>query len=584
VTGALPNGERMIQRRGASQRTLLHRLLPEVTGGLVPGSYLGPYGTLARASQGRRKATGRVSLDGSGRPDGENGSEPALPAPGRPLPRSYRPIPLIADGGNRPSWSSGTRHYRLVWSSAAEYWTNISTPVDNGQDLWPMIDAPEAKYVETPEGVYLAYETFGNGSVDLLLAMNGGVALEIAWEEPAISAALRHLASFSRVIAFDCRGFGSSGRVDPKAVPAVQTWSDDFGTVMTAGDREQAAVFAWGEGASGAMLFAATYPERVASMVLVNPYARYMRSDDSPWGIPEHLIKAYLASLREVWGTGGMGETIAPSLVQSEEDRRWWARMERLSASPDCVEATTMSVMTSDLTEVLSSIQAPTLVISRVGDRHVRHQHGGYVANRIPGATLVELPGGDHLPFAGDADRLLNEVQDFITGSRLVPVLDRVLATVLFTDIVGSTTHAAQLGDRRWRETLNRYDEVVLHSLERFRGKRVKGTGDGTLATFDGPARAVECARSIAHSIREDLQFSIRAGIHTGEIETRGDDVAGMAVHIAARVAEVAGADEVVTSSTVKDLVVGSGIEFEDRGERELKGVPGSWRLFSVRG
>ena len=445
-----------------------------------------------------------------------------------------------------------------------------------------MIEVPETHYVETPEGVYLAYQIFGEGSVDLLMPLPGGVALDLAWDDPIISAGLRRLASFSRVIAFDCRGFGSSSRVDPRSVPALQTWSDGLGTVMTAGGRERAAVFTWGEASSGAVFFAATYPERVTSMVLVNAYARNTRSTDCPWGMPEHLVKTYGAAIRDAWGTGMATEFRDPSLVQNDEGRRRWARMERLSASPDAVEAATVSVMRSDVTDVLSAIRAPTLVMSRVGDRHVRYEHGGYIASRIPGATWVELPGNDHTPFAGDFERLLNEAQDFITGSRLVPVLDRVLATVLFTDIVESTGHAARLGDRRWREALNRYDELVLHHLERFRGIHIKGTGDGTLATFDGPARAVECARAIAHRVRDDLGFSVRAGIHTGEVETRGDDVAGMAVHIAARVADAATADEVVTSSTVKDLVVGSGIEFDDRGEHELKGVPGSWRLYRV--
>lgn len=447
-----------------------------------------------------------------------------------------------------------------------------------------VIEVPETRHVESAEGVYLAFQTFGDGSVDLLLPLTGGVALDVAWDDPVISAGLRQLASFSRVIAFDCRGFGSSWRIDPRSVPALQTWSDDFATVMTAGGRQSAAIFAWGEATSGAMFFAATYPERVTSMVLVNAYARYTRSAECPWGIPEHLVKTYGAAIRENWGSGAATEFRDPSLVQNEKDRRRWARMERLSASPDVVEAATMSVMRSDVTDVLSAIRAPTLVISRVGDRHVRYQHGGYIADRIPDATWVQLEGSDHLPFAGDSERPLNEAQDFITGSRLVPVLDRVLATVLFTDIVDSTGYAAQLGDRRWREALNRYDELVLRHLERFRGRHVKGTGDGTLATFDGPARAVECARAIAHSVKGDLGFHIRAGIHTGEIETRGDDVAGMAVHIAARVAECASADQVVTSSTVKDLVVGSGIEFDDQGERELKGVPGTWRLFAVEG
>lgn len=447
-----------------------------------------------------------------------------------------------------------------------------------------MIDVPETRYVETPEGVYLAYQTFGEGSVDLLLPMTGGVALDLAWDDPIISAGLQHLASFSRVIAFDCRGFGSSGRVDPNSVPALQTWIDGFDTVMTQCGREKAAVFAWGESTSGSMLFAATHPEWVASMVLVNAYARNTRSTECPWGMPEHLIKAYGAAIRENWGTGAATQLRDPSLVQSEEDRRRWARMERLSATPDAVEAATISVMRSDVTDVLSAIRAPTLVMSRVGDRHVRYEHGGYIADRIPGAIWVQLQGSDHTPFAGDSERLLNEAQDFITGSRLVPVLDRVLATVLFTDIVDSTGYAARLGDRRWREALNRYDELVLRHLERFRGRHVKGTGDGTLATFDGPARAVECARAIAYRVNDDLGFHIRAGIHTGEVETRGDDVAGIAVHIAARVAERAGADEIITSSTVKDLVVGSGIVFADQGEHELKGVPGSWRLFAVQG
>lgn len=448
----------------------------------------------------------------------------------------------------------------------------------------PVSDIPETRYVETPEGLYLAYQTFGEGPVDLLMPVPAGLALDLAWEEPVIGAGLRHLASFSRVIAFDCRGFGSSWHVDPRNVPAVQTWSDDLGTVMTAGGREKTAIFTWGEATSGAMFFAATYPERVTSMVLVNAYARNVRSTECPWGWPEHLVKRYGAAIREAWGTGLATQLRDPSLVQSDEDRRRWARMERLSATPDAVEAATVSVMRSDVTDVLSAIRAPTLVMSRTGDRHVRHEHGGYIASRIPAATWVELPGSDHLPFAGDFARLLNEAEDFVTGSRLVPVLDRVLATVLFTDIVDSTGHAARLGDRRWRETLNRYDELTMHNLERFRGRYVKGTGDGTLATFDGPARAVECARALAQRVKHDLGFSVRAGIHTGEVETRGDDVAGMAVHIAARVAGTATADEVVTSSTVKDLVVGSGIEFEDRGEQELKGVPGSWKLFAVKG
>ena len=233
------------------------------------------------------------------------------------------------------------------------------------------------------------------------------------------------------------------------------------------------------------------------------------------------------------------------------------------------------------MSNALPAIQAPALVISRRGDRHVRFEHGRYIASRIPDARLLELQGADHLPFAGRTDELLDEVEEFLTGVRPLPVLDRVLVTVLFTDIIGSTDHVAQLGDRTWRESLNQYDDMVLAQLERFRGRYVKTTGDGTLATFDGPARAIECARAIAASV-PDLGFEIRAGLHCGEVELRGEDVAGMAVHVAARIAATAGASEVLVSSTVRDLVAGAGLVFEDRGENELKGVPTAWRLYAV--
>jgi class 3 adenylate cyclase len=448
----------------------------------------------------------------------------------------------------------------------------------------PVIAVPETQYVRTHDGVYLAYQTFGDGPVDLVLPMTGGVALDLAWDEPNFRAGFEHLASFCRLVTCDSRGFGSSSGVLAHSVPTVQTWSDDFGTLMTATGIEKAAIIGWGEITPGALFFAASHPERVTSMVLVNAYARFTQSTDCPWGLAQDMVDAYCGQVRELWGTGTVTEIRDPNFVQSDDDRRRWARMERLGASPDVAEAVLKSVLLSDVTDVLPTISTPTLVIARRGDRHVRHEHAGYIASRIPGATKIELPGEDHTLFAGDYRRLLDEAQDFITGSRLVPVLDRVLATVLFTDIVDSTDHAATQGDRKWREALNRYDEIALQQIERFRGKHVKGTGDGTLATFDGPARAVECARAVERGVRDELGFSLRAGIHTGEVELRNDDVAGMAVHIAARVAALAGADEIVVSSTVKDLVVGSGIEFDARGEHSLKGVPGSWTLFAVAG
>jgi len=396
-----------------------------------------------------------------------------------------------------------------------------------------------------------------------------------------VSKFISRLASFSRLITFDPRGFGSSGRLDAGAVPAVQAWKDDIGAVMDAVGADSAAFLSWGESTGATMFFAATYPERVQGLVLVNAYARYARDEESPWGLSADLIPAYVSAIQEIWGTGACTETLAPSLVPTEKARQHWARIERLTASPDVLAESTRAVMDSDVTSVLPAIQAPTLVISRQGDRHVRSEHGRAVAGRIPDARFVELAGNDHLPFAGRSDEILDEIQQFLTGTRPVPVLDRVLLTVLFTDIVGSTEQVAKLGDRQWRESLNRYDHLVEHQLERFRGRLINTTGDGTVATFDGPARAVECAQAITEAVSA-IGLDLRAGLHTGEVELRGQDVAGVAVHIAARVSALAVAGEVLVSRTVTDLVAGSGIGFEDRGDHQLKGVPGAWRLFSV--
>jgi class 3 adenylate cyclase len=444
-----------------------------------------------------------------------------------------------------------------------------------------MTGPPPTRYTRTAEGAYLAYQVSGDGPLDVVLPITGSAAVELIWEEPGFSGFVSRLASLARLITFDPQGFGSSGRLKADAVPAIQTWKDDIGTVMDAVGSERAALLSWGESTGATMFFAATHPERTVSLVLINAYARFARSEETPWGLPAEMIRPYVAAIQDVWGTGACIEALAPTMVQTDEDRRHWARIERLTASPDVLAASTSAVMESDVTEVLSAIQAPALVISRTGDRHVRYEHGGHVARHIPGARFVELPGDDHLPFAGRTDQILDEVEEFLTGTRPSQVLDRLLVTVLFTDIVGSTQQVARLGDRQWRESLDRYDALVQRQLERFRGRHVNTTGDGTLATFDGPARAVECARAIAETVR-GLGMDIRAGLHTGEIEARGENVAGMAVHIAARVSALAGAGEVLVSRTVTDLVTGSGIEFEDRGDHQLKGVPGAWQLFSV--
>lgn len=441
---------------------------------------------------------------------------------------------------------------------------------------------PPTLYAHTAEGTYLAYQVAGTGPIDLVLPMNGGFPVDLIWEEPAIAKGLNRLASFSRLIIFDPRGFGSSSGVDPQRVPAVQTWMDDLGTVMDAVGSERANLLSWGEYALAVILFAATYPKRVSNLVLVNAFARFVRSDDCPWGMPPDRFSAYIEIIEPAWGTGAVTETLAPSMVRTDDARSRWAMAERLSAAPDRI-AIPRAFMESDVMDVLPAIQAPTMLISRSGDRHVRPEHSRFLAERIPGADLLELSGEDHFLFAGAADEIIDRAQEFMTGDQPSPLLDRVLATVLFTDIVGSTATAVQLGDSRWNDLLTVHNEIVRKELERFRGREVDTAGDGFLALFDGPARAIQCGLAIRDRLRA-VGIDIRAGIHTGEIVTDGDDVRGIAVHIGARVAAMAGTSEVLVSRTVVDLVAGSGIHFSDRGEHPLKGVPGSWRIFAVEG
>jgi class 3 adenylate cyclase len=355
---------------------------------------------------------------------------------------------------------------------------------------------------------------------------------------------------------------------------------DDIGTVMNAAGSDAAALLSWGVGTPAAILFAATYPQRVDNLILINAYAHFLRNDALPWGYPPNRFSSYINGIQELWGTGLISRILAPSLVTSEESLRRWGRIERLSATPD-VTVIPRSFMESDVTHVLESIQASTLIIARSDDGYIRHEHSSFLASQLPGAALVELPGSDDSPFAGQSNEIIDSVRQFIASTSSHPVLDRVLTTVMFTDIVASTEHAARTGDRDWTAILDAYDSLVHRELLRFRGKYVKSTGDGTLATFDGPARAIECARALAVEVKS-LGIDIRAGLHTGEIELRGDDVAGLAVHIAARVSSLAGPGEVLVSRTVSDLVVGSSIAFRDRGGHPLKGVPDQWRIYGV--
>ena len=444
-----------------------------------------------------------------------------------------------------------------------------------------MVEVPETRYAESTDGVQVAYQVWGEGSFDLVAGRDASVPVDMMWEEPKVRSFLERLGRFSRNIWSDGRGVGSSDAVTLIAPPTLDGWMDDRAAVITAAGSERAVVLGMGEAGPPTIWYAATNPERVSALVLYNAFARFLRGPDYPCGLPPEQAERYLEAVRAAWSTMTQVEFVAPSMVSNEPWCRWFMRAARLSGSPNSAALFLQLVMETNVHHVLASIQIPTLVLHRRGNRHVRVEHGRYLAEHIPGAVYRELEGDDHVYFAGDTDGLADEIEEFLTGVRPVTLSDRVLATVLFTDIVGSSARAAELGDRAWRKLLDAHDAVVRTQLERFRGREVKTTGDGFLATFDGPARAIRCAIELTHSLRA-LGLDIRAGLHTGEVEVRGDDIGGIAVHTGAHITTLAGTGEVLVSSTVKDLVAGSGIEFDDRGEHDLKGVPGTWRLFAA--
>lgn len=427
--------------------------------------------------------------------------------------------------------------------------------------------------------VHIAYRVFGDGPRDIVLVPGTISHVELYWEFPMNEYLLKRLTSFSRVIAFDKRGQGLSDRV---AEQTLEERTGDVLAVMNAAGSDRATIFGWSEGGAMSLMFAATYPERTSALALYGAFAS-MQAD--PWGLPEALFQQFLRVMEDRWGTGILVPLNAPSRVSDEAFVRWWAQLERAVASPGAILALLRANYEIDARHILPSIQAPTLVLHRKDDALVPVEAGRYLAQNIPGAKYVELPGGDHLLQAMDEDvldLLIDQIEEFITGTRHRPEPDRVLATVMFNDIVGSTERAAELGDRQWHDLLNSYYAAVRKELGVFRGREVNTTGDGMLATFDGPARAIQCACSIRERVRS-LGLQTRTGLHTGECEVMGEDIGGIAVHTGARVAAEAAAGEVLVSSTVKDLVAGSGLEFEDRGSHRLKGVPDEWRLFAVK-
>lgn len=441
-----------------------------------------------------------------------------------------------------------------------------------------MTAVPTTRYAKSGE-VHIAYQVTGEGERDLVLVPGWVSHIEYAWEEPGYSDYLRRLASFSRLILLDRRGTGLSDRV--AELPSLEQQMDDVRAVMDAVGSERAALFGQSEGGPMCMMFAATHPLRTSALVLYGTFARLMRAPDYPIGIPAEAAEKFLDRIEQSWGTSFSADHFAPSLAGNDNFRRSWARFERFAVSPAGMKALMRIIYATDARDVLSVIQSPTLILHRTADRVARVEGGRYLAERIQGSKYVELPGMDHFPFVGDTDAILGEVQEFLTGVRHRPEPDRILATVMFTDIVGATQTAAALGDRRWRELLDSHHTVVREQLAQYRGREIDTAGDGFLAAFDGPARAIRCACAIVRAVRR-LGVEIRAGLHTGECEVMGDKLSGIAVHIGARVASVAGSGEVLVSRTVKDLVAGSGIGFEDRPAQALKGLPGTWQLHAV--
>jgi pimeloyl-ACP methyl ester carboxylesterase len=437
--------------------------------------------------------------------------------------------------------------------------------------------APGVRYAKSGD-LSIAYMAFGQGP-DLVVAPGFISHLEVLWEEPSIVHCYSRLASFRRVISFDKRGTGLS---DPAPhAPTLEESVDDLRAVMDAAGSERADILGISEGGTMAALLAASHPARVSALVLYGTYARVLEAPDYPQGVTEGALSMLVEIHDKGWGEGVALGAWAPSRRDDAQLRQWWARLQRLAASPGMVRNIFALYPRVDCREVLPTIQAPTLVVHRRGDRMVNIELGRYLADHIPGAKLVELEGEDHFFFTGDADAIVDEIEEFLTGVRPVPPVERVLATVLFTDVVGSTERAADLGDERWRSLLGAHHAQVRRQLDRFRGNEVNTTGDGFLATFDGPARAIRCATAIRDAVR-GLGLEVRAGLHTGEVEMSDGDIAGIAVHLAARVAAAAQPGEVLVSRTVVDLVAGSGLTFADRGAQSLKGVPGEWQLFAL--
>jgi class 3 adenylate cyclase len=427
----------------------------------------------------------------------------------------------------------------------------------------------------------IAYQVVGDGEFDTLYIPGYVSNVELAWEEPLLARFLERLASFSRLILFDKRGTGLSDRVPNDELPTLEERMQDLVAVLDAAESSRAAVLGHSEGGNLAVLYAATHPEQTIALVTLGIFASRIQSDDYPWAPTVEERDRYIANVEQNWGSDADVDRLAPSAAHDQAFASRLATYFRRSASPGAAAALLRMNTQIDIRNILETVPVPALVIHHTGDRDAHVDEGRWIASRIPDARFVELPGADHLPWVGDQDRLLDEVEEFLTGQRPAPRTDRVLASVLVTDIVASTERAVALGDRKWRDLLQRHRATVRRQLDRFEGREIDTAGDGFLVTFDGPGRAIRAAAAIIETARP-LGIEVRCGVHTGECELMDGGIGGVAVHIAARVAGLAGPGEILVTRTVTDLVAGSGIAFANRGERALKGIPEARALFAV--
>jgi class 3 adenylate cyclase len=433
---------------------------------------------------------------------------------------------------------------------------------------------PVTRYAVSGD-VNIAYQTMGDGPVDIIIVPGVVSHVEFLHEVPGYTAFLRHLSTFARVVTFDKRGQGLSDRIS--GAPSLEQRMDDVRAIMDDIGSRRAVLMGISEGAAMSALFAATYPERVSQLIL---YGGFARGADL-WGSESSMEKV----LRRIkhWGNGGLIKGVMPSRAENQDAVNQFAKFERLSASPGAYKAIVLLNLLIDVRAILPTVRVPTLVLHRRTDALVSVEWGRDLAAQIPGAKFIEYPGSDHVYFSGDVEAMLGDIEEFITGHREISSidLDRVLATVLFTDIVDSTSSAAEMGDQTWRRLLDSHDELAKQMVEKHRGTLIKTTGDGILATFDGPGRAVRCALAFGAAAKQ-IGLPLRAGLHTGEIEIRGRDIGGIAVHAAARVMAQSQCSEVLVSRVVTDLVAGAGLKFSERGSHELKGLPGRWDLFAA--